>query len=470
MSLSPLSADRATTDDHTGDAPTRRATVQVSPIAANHVVRLPNPDSEHERPLLESAQRARTRSLNYLHKALPAVEWSQLADTSDGATVSVGQADPGLVASLEPARLLDNVASFQELTTHARLRIPRAEGHQDPPPADIFIPAGHPIQIERLAHGPTAALLRSGNTLVLNQIEQFDYATLGFVENISRSWVCTCSINCYMSYGATDGFGAHWDDHDVVILQVEGRKYWEVYEPTALSPLRPHVNAHTSKRVVWSGILESGDTLFIPRGWGHRVESFDLLSIHFTIGMSRQNAINILEHVATEAANWPLFRADVPYNFQTAPRSYGGSLFDEERSFVSLLEPILDVTVQRAVARWRASIPMTPVSSLHETLKVSLADQWNGAALRAPFPGGLMVAEGADTGRIVLAGARRLMDMPLELAATLAKLADGDTHTLESLVATEPARDSGVVAAGVRGLIDAGLVHVTRKLNTSGVA
>ncbi len=35
----------------------------------------------------------------------------------------------------------------------------------------------------------------------------------------------------YLTPAGTCGFAPHWDDIDALILQLEGRKHWIVYEP-----------------------------------------------------------------------------------------------------------------------------------------------------------------------------------------------------------------------------------------------
>lgn len=36
---------------------------------------------------------------------------------------------------------------------------------------------------------------------------------------------------------AREGFGTHWDDHNVIVVQVEGSKHWRLYGPTRSAPM-----------------------------------------------------------------------------------------------------------------------------------------------------------------------------------------------------------------------------------------
>lgn len=43
--------------------------------------------------------------------------------------------------------------------------------------------------------------------------------------------------NLYASWSVTEGFGVHWDDHDTVVIQLDGAKRWWIYGTTRPFPL-----------------------------------------------------------------------------------------------------------------------------------------------------------------------------------------------------------------------------------------
>jgi hypothetical protein len=88
--------------------------------------------------------------------------------------------------------------------------------------------------------------------------------------------------NAYLSHGASDGFGAHWDDHDVLVVQVVGTKRWHLYEPVEPAPVRGR-SPDTVAAAEWATFdLAPGDVLALPRGWGHRVVGTSSWSVHLT--------------------------------------------------------------------------------------------------------------------------------------------------------------------------------------------
>jgi bifunctional lysine-specific demethylase and histidyl-hydroxylase NO66 len=96
-------------------------------------------------------------------------------------------------------------------------------------------------------------------------------------------------VNAYVTPPKSQGFLAHYDDHDVLILQIEGAKTWRVYGPEAdvpprLLPLRDRfsVDGLPEPNDLW---LQAGDVLYLPRGQVHAAEAQEEPSIHLTIGI-----------------------------------------------------------------------------------------------------------------------------------------------------------------------------------------
>lgn len=461
-----MTLEREETRSPEGEEDVEDDVLRAGPIQRNHLVRFPDPGSDLERPLAEANRRARERSLRWVQEAVPALDWAALAQTTDAATLVVGEVGDGFVESLEVDELLQTVTSYIDPVTHTTVKLPDQEGGQMPFPGHTLIPSPHPLLISRLAHGPVAHLLGSGQTLILNQVEQYAQPIMDAVDHMGRVLGNQVNINCYVSYGGAEGFGAHWDDHDVLIVQVRGRKYWEVYQPTALSAMRPNVPDDTSDQLVWSGILEPGSSLMIPRGWGHRVESFDELSVHLTIGLNRFNLVGLVELMAAEASNHPLFRADLPYDPSQPAHSYAGSVFDTPASFDEHFAPIVDAVVGRGLARMRAAVPMTPISSFTDVLAVTVEDAWEEGVYAARYAGGLMVVQRAEPDELGVAAAQRVIDMPLEYLPVLAECAAGEDLTFDELVArSQGGRD--VVRAAVRALVGAGVVNVVGRTGGS---
>lgn len=140
--------------------------------------------------------------------------------------------------------------------------------------------------------------LRGGATLVVNRLESYSLAARRLCREVARFAGHPSIGNGYLSVGGTGTFGKHWDTHDVFALQLMGRKRWQVFEPTFLHPL----GDHTSQRLrhecppdpVLDVVLETGDLLYIPRGWWHQAIPLDGASFHLSVGVY---APSVLDYV-----------------------------------------------------------------------------------------------------------------------------------------------------------------------------
>lgn len=94
--------------------------------------------------------------------------------------------------------------------------------------------------------------------------------------------------NAYLTPPNAQGFGLHYDDHCVVVIQLEGRKHWTVHAPKKLLPTTPCDRAFSTQEL-GSPILETelcaGDALYLPRGFPHAARCFDTTSLHLTLGI-----------------------------------------------------------------------------------------------------------------------------------------------------------------------------------------
>jgi bifunctional lysine-specific demethylase and histidyl-hydroxylase NO66 len=128
-----------------------------------------------------------------------------------------------------------------------------------------------------------------GYTLVLNGLDRHVPAISTLAHAIEVELNFETQVNAYITPPKSQGFLAHYDDHDVLILQIDGSKTWHVYGPEAdvpprLLPLR--------NRFAVDGLpepddllLEAGDVLYLPRGRVHAAEAQEEPSIHLTIGI-----------------------------------------------------------------------------------------------------------------------------------------------------------------------------------------
>eukprot|EP00924_Labyrinthula_sp_SR-Ha-C_P008952 snap_masked-scaffold_2-processed-gene-7.34-mRNA-1 protein AED:1.00 eAED:1.00 QI:0/-1/0/0/-1/1/1/0/491 len=112
--------------------------------------------------------------------------------------------------------------------------------------------------------------------------------------------------NIYLTPKGSQGFAPHYDDVDVFILQIEGKKKWKVYEPTKVAhdkfPLNPRLSSRDFSpdevneavengdlKLCFDGILSPGSFIYFPRGFVHVAESHpETHSLHITISFMQK--------------------------------------------------------------------------------------------------------------------------------------------------------------------------------------
>jgi len=121
--------------------------------------------------------------------------------------------------------------------------------------------------------------------------------------------------NVYCSPANTQGFRAHYDLHEVFVLQIEGAKHWRVFPPTSAFPVEPwrEEDAPTDADVPYiDATLEKGDVLYVPRGHWHYAVAQDSDSLHITAGITCRKGDSFLDWLRPQLLADPVWRQNVP--------------------------------------------------------------------------------------------------------------------------------------------------------------
>lgn len=119
------------------------------------------------------------------------------------------------------------------------------------------------------------ALLNEGASIAVQSAQSHSSKLRQLRAAIQGEFGHPVNINIYITPGGgNQGLVKHSDPHDVVVLQVLGRKYWDTWETVS------------EEGVGTARVLEPGDLLYLPAGTPHNVRSLDCLSAHLTIGIT----------------------------------------------------------------------------------------------------------------------------------------------------------------------------------------
>lgn len=198
------------------------------------------------------------------------------------------------------------------------------------------------------------ARLKDGASLVLDALEKIHPAVGAAAEGLERFLGTSVQANAYASWTDREGFGLHWDDHDVVVVQVHGSKRWRLYGSTREAPTFRDVESPETPEgdPVADIVLAPGDVLYLPRGWWHAVTADQgTESLHLTFGMVPHTGADLMLWVVDQLRSSLALRRDIP-RFAS---------LSEHSDFIAALrgEVLNELADPRLVERWAESIDTT---------------------------------------------------------------------------------------------------------------
>ena len=157
------------------------------------------------------------------------------------------------------------------------------EGSAGVPEQDFSLPDGR-VDLPRLLRRFDA-----GASLVASQFHETHPPLGRFCRGLEKLFLHGCQTNIYLTPPKAQGFRSHFDTHDVMVLQVSGRKRWRVWDgqrmenPTRRTPWPGSMPPEGEPNIV---MLEPGDALYIPRGVMHDASTEPgAPSLHITVGL-----------------------------------------------------------------------------------------------------------------------------------------------------------------------------------------
>jgi bifunctional lysine-specific demethylase and histidyl-hydroxylase NO66 len=274
-------------------------------------------------------------------------------------------------------------------------------------PGGVGAEIGDQVRDDRVA-----ALFADGTTVVLQALHRLWPPLVGFATQLGAELGHPVQVNAYVTPASSQGFSAHYDVHDVFVLQLAGRKHWTVHAPVHPDPLRgqpwndhaPAVAARArADRPVVDTVLEPGDAMYLPRGWLHAATAQGEVSAHLTVGAHVVTRYALVEALTALVADDPALRASLPLGLDVADPD--------------ALAPHLD-TVREALV---AALGRVPAAAVARRVRRQV---WNGTRPEPVRPvAGAAFAEGlapGDAVRVRIGLGRRLVErgdrMVLELA------------------------------------------------------
>lgn len=136
-------------------------------------------------------------------------------------------------------------------------------------------------------------LIAGGWSLVVNSEQNSKAALRMLTDALERFSSRRTQLNTYYTPVASRCFKTHVDDHDVVVFQVSGEKYWEIYPFAERTESDQGVHwklPAEEDRPVFADTVRAGDIIYLPEGYPHRANCGDQPSLHMTFGIRRKSS------------------------------------------------------------------------------------------------------------------------------------------------------------------------------------
>lgn len=190
--------------------------------------------------------------------------------------------------------LLHGPSAVERLLTVYRsepsaLRLVRGE---DKPDADTYRLADGNLDLAGVRND-----FADGYTIVLDKVEQYVRAIATLAHAIEVELNFATQVNAYVTPPGSQGFVAHYDEHDVLILQISGSKIWHLYDGADVPPHEMRRQAPVATAGLPSPTdlrLAAGDVLYLPRGRVHAAEATSEPSVHLTVGIHAPTLLALL--------------------------------------------------------------------------------------------------------------------------------------------------------------------------------
>jgi len=218
-------------------------------------------------------------------------------------------------------------------------------------------PAGAGAEVaDQVRDDQVMRLFADGSTVVLQGLHRTWPAVIDFVGRLSAELGHPCQANAYVTPAASRGFSAHYDVHDVFVLQLTGSKHWTVHAPVHPDPLRTQPwNQHAaavatraaSDPPVIDTVLRPGDAMYLPRGYLHAATALGEVSAHLTVGIHTVTRFALVEALCALLGDEPALRRGLPLGIDVSDPE---QLTPHLAAVLEAIGPALDRITPSAVA------------------------------------------------------------------------------------------------------------------------
>ena len=294
----------------------------------------------------------------------------------------------------------------------------------------------------------------AGATIQMQGIHFRHPPLAAFCRQLELELTVPVQANMYITPPRAQGLSLHADSHDVLVLQVAGTKHWQVFD--VMPPGTDFDDPATEPSLHLETELETGDTLYVPRGVPHRVASTTATSIHLTIGFLTPTWLDVMQDlvkgVFADLRDHAAFSSTVPAGFANGDAGLSGGIAERLRLLADRIGTIDHHDAAESIGQrfWGDRVPVLD-GQLRQMIALATLSPASTVSRRAASIARVLEAAGSLT--LVLG--ERSLQLPAKLREALNFILERDDFVVREL---DPFLDESSQLVLVRRLIREGLL------------
>ncbi len=293
-----------------------------------------------------------------------------------------------------------------------------------------------------------------GATIILQALHRRWPPLRNLTRSLESELTFRCQTNIYFTPKGSQGFAAHYDTHEVFVLQVSGSKVWRIYDAPHHLPLGNQKGRDIDiAQLQEEATLRAGDLLYLPRGFVHEALTADDDSLHITLGLPTVTWQDLIHAVLSQLKEQPALRSSLPVGYATLDDFSEVAEMAERKISTAMLAVDWSKVVEDTALKFITRCQL-PLEGQLAQLKAAQTISGESKVKMRPFITSRLRREGE---RVHLHFSRKCVTFPSFIEPALNRLLTGDAYNLSDL---EPDLDESGRLVLARRLIAEGFLLV----------
>ena len=198
--------------------------------------------------------------------------------------------------------------------------------------------------------------MKEGDSVIFNRLDGSLAPLAELCNDIKLLLIESAKAGAIVSAGDAGALTVHYDVEDLIIIQIEGAKRWQIFGPPVSYPvkempkMRPPENAP-----FFDEVLEPGDFLLMPAGNWHHCQTVKGRSVHLGIAFVPPTCVHVVSDLASQLSSDEMFRMPLT-RIETVPELEAFEAAVKDR----LMEKISRLELADYLTRWNRGLKAVP--------------------------------------------------------------------------------------------------------------